>query len=305
MKKLRATSPAVKKARKTPKSKLTIFLVILPIVVIITTVAVWFFIPAGAQNQTAFETLSDNSKAPAAIDKISLPLNAPEPESQEQSAQIAEQKRQEEAEKKRLEAERILALKKALEIKQARDEARNKICFIGDSITHGGIYGVRGAADRTIDILNAGHSAEDPPYDGINIGRDGSTTSEWVGSIGPDAHNCNKSNLKAVLIMLGTNDAGLTVRGLANVTSDIYLSNMAHIKSVVSGLGVPVVVSCPIMLDSAEGRALITEYCSGLGANGISTPLVLTLPDSIHPDDAGYNAIASAWAGIIRSIVGV
>jgi lysophospholipase L1-like esterase len=296
MKKLRATSLTAKKPRK---SKLMIFLIILPIVVIITTVVVWLFVPVGARDQTRLDVVSDGAKTQEAIAKINIKIEAPEPESQEQSAQIAEQKRIEAEQKRAAEEARILALKKALEIKQARDEARNKICFIGDSITAGGVYGARGAADRAIDILNAGHSAEDPPYDGINIGRGGSTTSEWVGSIGPDAHNCNKPNLRAVLIMLGTNDAGLSV------PSTTYLSNMAHIKSVVSGLGVPVIVSCPIMLASAEGQALITEYCSGLGANGISTPLVLTLPDSIHPDDAGYNAIASAWAGIIRSIVGV
>jgi lysophospholipase L1-like esterase len=186
-----------------------------------------------------------------------------------------------------------------LEVKQARDKARNKICFIGDSITAGGVYSERGAADRTIDILNAGHSVEDPPYDGINIARGGSTTDEWVGSIGSDINHCSRENLKVVMIMLGTNDAG---RGVPSTT---YLSNMQHIRSVASGMGVTVVVNCPIMLGSEEGKALITEYCRGLGANGVSWPMEMNLTDSIHPDSNGYAAIALRWAEKIRSLVGI
>jgi lysophospholipase L1-like esterase len=302
MKEMRAASKPVKKVGKSLKkhNKLFVSLIILPIAVIFTTGVLWLVFPAGALNQNGQE-VSQTTDVQPIIDKINQPLNPPEPESQETSRQIAEQKRIEAekaaAEKARLEKERILALEKALKIKQARDDARNKICFIGDSISVV-------AADITISMLNAGHSTEDPPYDGINIARGGSTTGDWVGSIGPDAHNCNRPGLRAVMIMLGTNDAG------HGIDVGAYLANMAHIRSVVSGLGVPVIVNCPILLGSDKDptnlNPLTPAYCSGLGANGVSTPLDLPLSDSIHPTGDGYNLLASAWANIIlNSQIGV
>jgi lysophospholipase L1-like esterase len=297
MKEMRAASKPVKKLKKTSgkRSKLFIFLVILPIVVIFTTAILWFIFPAGALNQNAQEVSTESTTdIQPIIDKVNQSLNPPEPESQETSRQIAEQKRIEAeeaaAEKARLEKERILAMENALKIKQARDDARNKICFIGDSISVV-------AANITINMLNTGHPAEDPPYDGINIARNGSTTGQWVGSIGPDADHCNRKGLRAVMIMLGTNDAGLKVE------TGTYLSNMAHIRSVVSGLGVPVIVNCPIQLPSgSDNYNRPIEYCAGMGANGVSTSLSVPLSDGIHPTGDGYNLLASAWANIILNL---
>jgi lysophospholipase L1-like esterase len=300
MKKMRAASTSVRKS--------FICLVSLPVVVVALTVTALLVFPAGAANQAnqPVSYKSSDAEIQSVIDRVSLPIDAPEPESQETSKQIAEQKRlkeeekiAQEAEKKRLEQERILALKKELEVKQARDEARNKICFIGDSITQGGVYGERGAADRTIDILNAGHPADDPPYDGINIARGGSTTGDWIGTISSDASHCRKSNLKVVMIMLGTNDAG------KGIPTSEYLVNMATIRAVANGMGAAVVINCPILLGSADGKTLIEEYCAGLGANGVATPLDLPLSDSIHPTSGGYGMLAQRWADIIRGQVGI
>ncbi|MDR3125596.1 MAG: SGNH/GDSL hydrolase family protein, partial [Candidatus Nomurabacteria bacterium] len=290
--------------------KLFIALNIFPVVVIITTTALWFIFPAGASNQSSLETFSEKVETvdiQSIINKVNIALNPPEAESQATSLQIAEQKRIEAeksaAEKKRLEQERLEAIATALKIKQARDEARNKICFIGDSITEGDVYGERGAAERAIDILNAGHPAEDPPYDGINIGRGGSTTAMWAGSIGSDINNCAKTSLRVIMIMLGTNDA---IRG---VSVEEYLQNMSVIRSAASQLGVQVFVNCPILLgsdkDPSNTSPITPAYCSGLGANGVTWSMEMNLTDGIHPDSSGYQAIASRWADLIRAIVGI
>jgi lysophospholipase L1-like esterase len=299
MKEMRENPKPVKKSKKASRkrNRLLIFLIILPIVVIFTTCILWLVFPAGALNQNSQEVSPESDESAdtqTIIDKIDQPLNAPEPESQETSKQIAEQKRIEAEEKIRLEKERVMALEKALKIKQARDEARNKICFIGDSISVV-------AANTTISALNAGYSTEDPPYDNINIARDGSTTGEWAGSIASDAKNCvAKPNLKLIMIMLGTNDAR------SGVETAIYLSNMTTIRSAASNYGVPVIVNCPIATDEPTFQSEIVKYCDHLGANGVAEPLNLSLlPDGIHPNGAGYSTLAGVWAGIIRSWVGV
>jgi lysophospholipase L1-like esterase len=299
MTQLRARVRSSKKTSKvgTERSKLTIILVILPVVIITTVAVLWLILPAGAFSPNQPDARVQPSVTvdlPAIVAKINLPLEPPEPESQETSKQIAEQKRLAEIERQRLEQERILALEKALKIKQARDEARNKICFIGDSITRGG------AAESAISLLNSGHPADDLPYDNINIARDGSTTSDWVATIVNDTQACRKANLKVVMIMLGTNDAG------QKVPLATYLSNMAYIKSIADSLGASaVVVNCPISLGSLDGQATIAEYCNALGANGVSSPLSVSLADGIHPDSNGYSALGQVWANIIKSWVGV
>jgi lysophospholipase L1-like esterase len=313
MKTLRDASKLVKKSRKISKSphNLMLCLIALPVVIFTTTIVALLVFPAGALSQNSQPVISEpetTADTQDVIAKVNRPLNAPEAEPQAIAIQIVEQKRlkeeekrKEQEEKRRLEQEKILALEAALKIKQARDDARNKICFIGDSITEGGVYGERGAAERAIDILNAGHPADDPPYDGINIGRGRSTTANWVAAVASDVENCRKPNIRMIMIMLGTNDAGL------GVPSATYLSNMAHIRAVASGLSgdVGVFVNCPILLGSDEGQALIEEYCAGLGANGVTTPLKLELSDGIHPTSGGYDSLAGAWAAIIKNWVGV
>jgi hypothetical protein len=307
MKKKRATSGTIDKSHKTPTKKLLLILLIMPFLVVSAAIVVYLFFPASAQTQTSSENflgLGEDSEIQSIIDEINIDIEAPTPESQEDTKQsIAErqaEKTAKEAEKKRLEEEAFSAKKKALEIAQAREDARNKICFIGDSITAGGHDNQRGAADRAIDILNSGHPADDLPYDRINIASGGSTAEDWRGSIALAIGECNKPNLKMIMIMLGTNDAGWRVP-----TSE-YISNMNYIRSVASGMSAPVIVNCPIQLRTMpEGQALTTAYCAELRANGVSESLDLPLSDNIHPTSDGYDAIASRWAEIIKSWVGV
>jgi lysophospholipase L1-like esterase len=292
MKKLRDTSKSVKELSKKSRkySRLTISLAVLPVIIAAAAVSVMVLLPAGALNKSAPDKSVKNANF---SNDISLPLNAPVPESQEISRQIAEQK---ETEKQRLEQERILARAKELAVKQAREDARIKICFIGDSITQGGVYGEVGAAEKAINILNAGSTEDPPPYDGINLGIGGSTADKWVSTINSDLiKHCHKKNMRVVMIMLGTNDAE------GGVSSENYLANMFRIVAAANNLGASVIVNCPIQLGLGKNQHLISEYCAGLPANGVSTPLSVPLSwDDIHPTSGGYSALASAWADIIR-----
>jgi lysophospholipase L1-like esterase len=298
MKEMRATAKSVKKAEKSLKkhSKLCIFLIILPIVVIFTTGILWFIFPAGALNQNAQPEQNQTVDTQSIIAKINQPLKAPEAESQETSRQIAEQKRLEEiakeAERKRIEEEKFLALKKELEIKKALHDAQHKVCFIGDSISVV-------AADMAINILNAGQPAENQPYGNINIAWGGATTGDWVGVIDSAINACREEkNVDVVMIMLGTNDAG------HSVPTGTYLTHMARIRFVAgSVVGATVIVNCPILLKTSEtGMNLTIEYCASLNS---TTPIELPLSDNIHPTNDGYNTLASMWASTIKSIVGI
>jgi len=187
------------------------------------------------------------------------------------------------------------------------------IGFIGDSIT----FTSPGTVSKCVTLLSDLLAVR--TVTGNNQGIGSTYSSDWTS--GSTALNTALagfagSGVEYVHVMLGTNDAQVTVSAAA------YGVNMASLVAGLTGAGYKVILSVPIYTTGAgftyAERQLLIDYQAKLVelVNGTTVRLGDTKSyhyfaanaayldvDGVHPSPAGQTALAGLWADVISKII--
>lgn len=197
----------------------------------------------------------------------------------------------------------------------ARAQGFSSIVLIGDSITRG--HGTSGTGQSAPVLLSLAAGLGIDPAGITNLGVNGLTTSDWLNGRIEGAVAAAPAH-SLFLVMLGTNDARI---GPTGRSPGEWLFHARLIVSRIQGAGHEAIWNAsPWIAAGAAGwpansgervalyNAQIRETGAIVGDTGAwdwFRTHEARLPDGVHPDDAGAQALGQMWAAAARERYGI
>lgn len=193
--------------------------------------------------------------------------------------------------------------------RREHDVAAVKIGFIGDSITEG-VFTTAPPPSVVADLLT-GHGLT---VTTDNQGHGGAKTADWVPGAGSGYLTTAKAafasaGVRLVHVMLGTNDAGVSV------SAATWRANMIALLDDLVTSGYLPVVSGATGTDESPVNAFLVQYAAEIPTlcNGVTVwrgdsagyPYFIAHPpavDGVHPDTTQAALLAGLWAAVLRPL---